>query len=58
MTRPDRAPLRRVTGGWVAASDPATAAMLADVLATYTARVINGTDATPSADRWRITDRD
>lgn len=57
MTRPDPAPLRRVPGGWVAASDPAMAAMLAAVLATYTARVIAGTDAAPSTDRWDITDR-
>lgn len=57
MTRPNRPPLRRVTGGWVAASDPATAVMLAEVLATYTARVIAGTDAPPSSDRWHISDR-
>ena len=58
MTRPDRPPLRRAAGGWVAASDPATADQLAAILATYAARVVGGHHAAPSPDRWLISDRD
>jgi hypothetical protein len=50
----DRPPLRRVAGGWVAASDPATAAMLAAVLARYAATA--GRPSPPSG-RWLISDR-
>ncbi len=58
MIRPDRPPLRRVAGGWVAASDPAMADQLAAILAAYAARVAAGHHAAPSPDRWAISDRD
>jgi hypothetical protein len=58
MTRPDRPPLRRVAGGWVAASNPATADRLAAILAAYAARVAAGHHAAPSPNHWLISDRD
>jgi hypothetical protein len=58
MTRPDRPPLRRAAGGWVAASDPAMADQLAAILAAYAARVAAGRLAAPSPDRWLISERD